>query len=87
MHPVEELEKPKVVEPEKPKVSELRPAGRMKIRLEVYRDRGKQYRWRLRGLNNKIMADSGEGYHNKQDCVDAIDGILDAEVVERSVAG
>jgi uncharacterized protein YegP (UPF0339 family) len=26
-------------------------------------------RWRLRADNNKIIATSGEGYNNKQDCL------------------
>lgn len=28
----------------------------------VYRDDAKEYRWRLRAGNGKIVADSGEGY-------------------------
>lgn len=39
----------------------------------VYKDKSLQWRWRLRAANNKCIADSGEGYHNKKDCLDAID--------------
>lgn len=39
----------------------------------VYKDATGQFRWRLYAANNRIIADSGEGYHNKKDCVDAID--------------
>lgn len=34
----------------------------------VYKDRYSEYRWRLLADNNKTIADSGEGYGNKQDC-------------------
>lgn len=36
------------------------------------RDAANQWRWRLRAANNRIIAESGEGYHNRQDCLDAI---------------
>jgi len=31
----------------------------------VYRDKANQYRWRLQANNNKIVADSAEGYHQQ----------------------
>jgi uncharacterized protein YegP (UPF0339 family) len=30
--------------------------------LEMYRDRKRDFRWRLRARNGKIVAESGEGY-------------------------
>lgn len=33
---------------------------------------GGQWRWRLRAANNKIIADSGEGYNNEADCLAGI---------------
>ena len=39
----------------------------------VYKDKKGEWRWYLRAANNKRIADSGEGYNNKQDCLDAID--------------
>ena len=39
----------------------------------IYRDSAMQYRWRLRAANNRIIADSGEAYHNRADCRAAID--------------
>ncbi|TQK07004.1 DUF1508 domain-containing protein [Herbaspirillum sp. SJZ107] len=30
------------------------------------------YRWRLRADNDRIIADSGEGYRNKSDCLHGI---------------
>jgi hypothetical protein len=43
--------------------------GRRKpIRVGVYRDAKGQWRWRARARNNRIVADSAEGYHNRSDC-------------------
>jgi uncharacterized protein YegP (UPF0339 family) len=39
----------------------------------VYRDKANQYRWRLQANNNKIVADSAEGYLNKADCLTGIE--------------
>ncbi len=38
----------------------------------VYVDTNRQYRWRLVAGNNRIIANSGEGYYNKADCLSAI---------------
>lgn len=38
----------------------------------VYKDRANHWRWRLVAGNNRIIADSGEGYVNKSDCISAI---------------
>jgi uncharacterized protein YegP (UPF0339 family) len=38
----------------------------------VYRDVAKEYRWRFYAPNNRILADSGEGYKNLGDCLAAI---------------
>lgn len=38
----------------------------------VYLDANRQYRWTLFAANNRIIANSGEGYFNKADCVAAI---------------
>ena len=39
----------------------------------IYIDANRQYRWRLVAANNRIIANSGEAYHNKADCQHAID--------------
>lgn len=39
---------------------------------QVYQDRSHQWRWRLKAANNRIIADSGEAYVNKNDCLYAI---------------
>jgi uncharacterized protein YegP (UPF0339 family) len=41
--------------------------------FELYRDRQQAYRWRLRAGNNRIIADSGEGYARRTDCEHGID--------------
>jgi uncharacterized protein YegP (UPF0339 family) len=41
--------------------------------FEISVDKDKQYRWRLRATNSKIIATSGEGYINFLDCDHAID--------------
>jgi uncharacterized protein YegP (UPF0339 family) len=38
----------------------------------MFRDVSNQWRWHLQAANNKIIAASGEGYWNKQDCEHAI---------------
>lgn len=36
--------------------------------FQVYQDKSGQFRWRLLAANNKIIADSAEGYVNRSDC-------------------
>lgn len=36
-----------------------------KVWFEIYQDSKKEWRWRLRARNRKILADSGEGYKRK----------------------
>lgn len=38
----------------------------------VYKDRAGDYRWHLKAANNRLIAESGEGYRNKADCYAAI---------------
>jgi uncharacterized protein YegP (UPF0339 family) len=38
----------------------------------VYRDRANEWRWFLLAANSRKLADSGEGYRNKSDCLAAI---------------
>lgn len=42
----------------------------MKYRL--YQDRKKQWRWTLFAGNHRKIANSGEGYRNRADCLKAI---------------
>lgn len=38
----------------------------------LYRDQVGHWRWYLQSSNGRKLADSGEGYFNKRDCVTAI---------------
>ena len=38
----------------------------------IFRDKSREWRWRLRAANNQIIAVSGEGYVAKSDCLHAI---------------
>ena len=40
--------------------------------FNIYKDAVGQWRWRLYAANNKIIANSREGYFNKADCLSAI---------------
>ena len=39
----------------------------------VYKDRAGEWRWQLVSSNNRIIADSGEGYTYKSDCLAGIE--------------
>lgn len=40
----------------------------MKLRFEYFRDRRKEWRWRLVASNGRIVACAGEGYKHKGSC-------------------
>jgi uncharacterized protein YegP (UPF0339 family) len=37
--------------------------------VQVYQDANDEWRWRRRSANGKILADSGEGYVERRDCL------------------
>lgn len=41
--------------------------------FKIYRDAASYWRWTLYSGNNRKIADSGEGYQNKSDCLGGID--------------
>ena len=47
--------------------------ARAEPKFEVYKDKAGEWRWRLRASNGRIIADSGEGYNNKQYCLHGIE--------------
>lgn len=52
----------------------------------VYQDRAREWRWRLVAANGRIVADSGEGYINKSDClrgITLVKGSANAPVYKR----
>jgi uncharacterized protein YegP (UPF0339 family) len=38
------------------------------LTFEIFQDAKKEYRWRLKGANNQVIATSGQGYKAKADC-------------------
>lgn len=44
----------------------------MNLTFEAFRTRKKEWRWRLRAANGKIIANSGESYRRRIDCMAAI---------------
>jgi uncharacterized protein len=45
----------------------------------IYVDKQGFWRWYLTAANNRKIADSGESYHNKQDCLWAIGLVMDTD--------
>jgi uncharacterized protein len=50
--------------------------------FQVYKDAQQKWRWRLKAANGNILADSGEGYSSKADCLAGIESVKKATVVE-----
>lgn len=40
--------------------------------FKMFKDMLSQWRWHLRSANHQVIATSGEGYYNKQDCLNGI---------------
>ncbi len=59
-----------------------------KLVFDVYIGEDKQYRWKLLAANNRNIANGGEGYTHKEDCLHAINLIKenasDAEVKDKT---
>ena len=41
--------------------------------IVFFKDKKSEYRWRMLADNGRIVADSGEGYKNKTDCLSGIE--------------
>ncbi len=59
----------------------------MAAKFEIYQDKAKKYRFRLKAGNGQVIA-TGEGYESKSACVNGIESIkknaADAPIVEVS---
>lgn len=59
----------------------------MAAKFEIYQDKAKKYRFRLKAGNGQVIA-MGEGYESKSACVNGIESIkknaADAPIVEVS---
>ena len=47
------------------------------MKYYIFQDSQHYWRWHLVAANNRIIADSGEGYVNEQDCLAAIGLVMD----------
>jgi uncharacterized protein YegP (UPF0339 family) len=56
--------------------------------FEIYKDKGGDYRWRLRTTNTQVIATSGQGYSTKRACEEGIESVKknapDAAVEEKA---
>lgn len=43
------------------------------LAFRVFRDAAGEWRWHLRASNNRVVADSGEGYRERDDCLRGIE--------------
>lgn len=44
--------------------------------VEIYEDEAGEWRWRLKAGNNRIVADSGEGYTREHDAREAVVDVI-----------
>lgn len=57
----------------------------MAMHFKIYKDAIGQWRWHFKAANGRTIADSGESYYNKQDCLNGISllkGSFNAPVYE-----
>lgn len=54
------------------------------MQFRIYRDSQNQWRWRLKGNNGEILA-TGEGYHNRQDCLECVRLVQHSSTAEISI--
>ena len=47
--------------------------------FQVYEDAAGEWRWRLVAGNDEVIADSGEGYRDKRDCLHGIELVKDSK--------
>lgn len=52
-------------------------------RVEVYRDTRGEWRWRYVAQNGHVLADSGEGYSRRIDCVNAAKRVVGTRLTRR----
>lgn len=53
------------------------------FKLILYKDKNnpfKEFRWQVKAKNGNIVADSGEGYFNKSECLSMAQRILKPEI-------
>jgi uncharacterized protein YegP (UPF0339 family) len=51
-------------------------AGEGKLKFELYMDKAKEHRWRLKAANGALLATGGQGYKAKADAKKAVENII-----------
>ena len=57
-------------------------AGGGQYTVVAYQGKKKMWYWRVKAGNNKIVADSAEGYHNRQHCARMINRLFPTLLVQ-----
>lgn len=50
------------------------------MKIEYFQDKKNEWRFRIIAKNGRIVADSGESYKNKKDCIQTAEKILQGNV-------
>jgi uncharacterized protein YegP (UPF0339 family) len=53
--------------------------------FEMYKDKADEFRWRLKGTNQRIIADSGEGYKTMDSLKAGIDSVKNTVPIAKLV--
>ncbi len=51
------------------------------MKTEIYKDVNREFRWRIKSANGKVVASSSESFHNQKDCrynMELVAGALNA---------
>lgn len=56
----------------------------MNSRFKIYEDKAGKWRWQLRSINGRIVADSGQGYAKRSECHRAVKRLIE-EIKQREI--
>ena len=56
------------------------PATNKGLTVNLYKDKRGKWRWNIKATNGNILADSGQGYSRKQDCLRGLYRIIDGPI-------
>lgn len=49
----------------------------------LFQDEKSEWRWHIKALNGRIVADSAEGYRRRRDCLKMLEKMIAANIVVR----
>lgn len=49
--------------------------------FDPYKDKKGEWRWRYRAVNGRIVAEGGEGYKKRSDCIDGFEAFATGLVI------